>query len=457
MNTAASVLSPGAWCVVALAIVSSLAVAFTKSRPSEGLEMWVFARSHHAMYEPVVEHYNQTHSPRVALSLVSAKALERRMLASFFSGIPVADLFEVEMSSAPRAFAGPLDAVGFRDLTDRLASEGLTEQLVPASLSPWSSRGRVFGLPHDIHPVMLGYRADIIEDFGIDLSTAETWDDFFRLLRPLVADLDGDNRPDRFALALWPTQIEEVEILIRQAGGRMFDDQMRPDLSSEINARTAAAIVSWMIGPDRVVAQAKPFNAAGTQLKLTGYVLATLMPDWMCGVYKQDMPQLAGKMKLMPLPAWKKGGRRTSVWGGTMLGFPKSSDNFEAAWELGKSLYFSREIARKLYEEADIITPIKRFWSDEAFHRPDPYFSGQRKGAMYIALAEDIPRRSPSPFNAFARARLKDAIIGLRRWAEAGAVTDLDALTAEARVRLEYAQAQVVKQIDRNVFAASSQ
>ena len=301
--------------------------------------------------------------------------------------------------------------------------------------------------------MLLGYRADITEAAGIDLSKARTWAEFFDLIRPLQVDLDGDNRIDRYALALWPSQIEEVELILRQAGGRLFDAQLRPVLNSDHHARVLAQILSWMVGPDRVTAQAKAFNAAGNQLKISGYVLAAVMPDWMCGVYRQDFPQLHGKMKLMPLPAWEPGGRRTSVWGGTMLGFPKTSENFEAAWELGKALYFSRDIAHKLYQVADIITPIKRFWTDEVFHRPDPYFSNQRKGAMYIAQAGDIPIRVPSPFITFARARLKDTMTSMRRWAETNRVYAPDALEAELRTRLDAAQDQIVKQISRNVFA----
>ncbi len=95
----------------------------------------------------------------------------------------------MERRAVARAFAGPIEAVGFVDLTDRLAKDGLLERINTPSFSPWSSRGRVFGLPHDVHPVMLGYRADIVEAAGIDVSKIETWDDFERIMRPLQLKL----------------------------------------------------------------------------------------------------------------------------------------------------------------------------------------------------------------------------------------------------------------------------
>ncbi len=62
----------------------------------------------------------------------------------------------------------------------------------------------------------------------------------------------------------------------------------------------------------------------------------------------------------MPIPAWVKGGRRTSVAGGTMIGITKTSPNIEANWEMIKYLYFSPELARLMYQKTSIIARYKR-------------------------------------------------------------------------------------------------
>ncbi len=59
------------------------------------------------------------------------------------------------------------------------------------SFALWTTRGRIFGIPHDIHPVLLAHRADIIEAAGIDVSDIETWEDFDRILRPFMTDTNG--------------------------------------------------------------------------------------------------------------------------------------------------------------------------------------------------------------------------------------------------------------------------
>jgi arabinosaccharide transport system substrate-binding protein len=45
-----------------------------------------------------------------------------------------------------QAFKGPLEEVGFVDLTDLVQSEGIEAQINAPSFAPWTSRGRIFGL-----------------------------------------------------------------------------------------------------------------------------------------------------------------------------------------------------------------------------------------------------------------------------------------------------------------------
>ncbi len=448
--------SLGTWIVVLLAIVSTSLVLSKPKEVVHGRTMWMFAPPHKRMYDPIVAEWNATRDPDVHLVLLSQPALERRMLSAFLSQTPSADLLEVERKIAGRAFAGPMDAIGFLDLTDLLRRDGLLDAVTPVAYSPWSSRGRIFGLPHDVHPVMLGYRADIIEGAGIDLTSVETWDDLIAALRPLMGDANGDGQPDRYILNFTETHNDHIELLLLQAGGGFFDEAGRPILNSESNVKALATMISWCVGPDRIGADAPDFNASGNQLKLEGYVLCNFMPDWMCNIWRHEMPQLAGKVKLMPLPAWQRGGRRTSVWGGTMLGIAKTSATSPQAtqdlWTIAKHLYFSPQLARALYVENDIITPVKQHWADPIFDQPDPYFGGQPKGRMYIDLAPSVPPRAGSPYNTAANLRMLDAATQLADLARARRVYTVDGLRPLARDVLDRAQRALASEMSRNLF-----
>lgn len=456
--------SLGAWVILALAVVSSVVVVAWPVPKREGMEMWTFSRSHAGMYESFLKEYNAgvgkgvgtATSPvakeKVNMFVLSGDALQRRMMSGFLSQTPMADVIEIERSMVTRAFSGPLEDVGFVDLTDRLKAEGIYAELNEPSFSPWTSRGRIFGLPHDVHPLMLAYRADIVEEAGIDMSKIETWDDFVRELRPLIKDKDGDGRPDRYILNIWHTSLDHVEALLLQAGGGYFDANDRPVMDNEINAKVISTVVSWVAGPGRIAADAPEFSASGNQLRLEGFVVCSIMPDWLAGVWENDLPQLKGKLKLIPLPAWEKGGRRTSVWGGTMIGISKTSPKQEEAWAFAKKLYLDEGVARRLYISNKIISPAKKWWAKDFYDAPDPYFCGQAPGRLYIALAPDVPRRTSSPFNPLAKQRVQDALIALREHAIATKTYDVEGLMPEARRLLLETRKTIEREMNRNVF-----
>ena len=449
----------GAWIIIALAAVSSVLLALRPPRSTPGMQMWLRTRNHYQLYEPVAEEWNRTKHDRqpVQLHLLSDQALERRMLAGFLGSTHTADLIELERNLAGTCFAGPLEDIGFVDLTDRLKAEGIYERINEPSFGPWTSRGRIFGLPHDVHPVLLAYRADLVEQAGIDVTAIETWDDFEREMRPLIQDLDGDGRPDRYPLNFWHTSYDLTEALILQAGGAYFDADGRPEIDSEINAEALVRMVRWVTGPTRIAADAPEFTAAGNRLRIDGVVVCSFTPDWLVGVWRQDLPQLAGKMKLMPLPAWRPGGRRVSVWGGSMLGVAKTTPHFEDAWAFGKELYLDANVAQRLYETTGIISPVKDMWDRPFYDEPVPYFSDQPIGRLYVEHAPDVPRRTSSPFNMFAKQCVRDALVGLRHYAEAHQAFTPDALLDEAHRQLELAEVQVTRQLQRNVFLAEGE
>lgn len=445
--------SPGVAAIILVFLVSAPVVLLRPDRPITGPEFWTFSTNHARSYAPFLAAWNARpdHAP-VSLSVLDLPALERRMLSGFQAGTPVADLIEVERAVIGRVFAGPLDAVGFVDLTERLDREGLREQINPPSLSAWTTRGRVFGLPHDVHPVLLAYRADIVEAAGIDLSKVETWEDFFAALRPLMADQNGDGRPDRYLLNLWPTQADCLEALLLQAGGGLFDADEQVAFLQEPNVTVVATLATWMAGPGRVALDAPRFSAAGNRLVLDGTVIATLMPDWLAGAWQQDLPGLAGRVRLMPLPAWRPGGRRTSVLGGTMLGVTRASARFEESWAFARELYFSPALAEDLFRKNHIISPIIARWSLPCYREPNPFFNGQPSGELYVRAAPDVPPRNSSPFNPMALEALTGVVLRLCREADARGISDPRALEPLARELLAAAETDIRRRIARNVF-----
>jgi len=444
--------SPGALVIVSLAALSSLVVVLLPVEKSTGIQYWVFSSHHGKARVEDISEWNQSYPDKpVVMKLMHMVAIERGMLSGFLSGTPMADIFESNHDVYPKAFLGPLDQVGFLDLTDRLHDEGLYEQFNTPSFSTMTSRGRIFGLPKDVHPVLLGYRVDLVEEAGIDVSKIETWEDYFRVMRPLMEDRDGDGRPDRYLLNLSETATELLILLMMQNEGVFFDESDNPIFANERNAHSLATIITWIAGPDRV---ATPVSAgpSGYRQQLDGFVVGNLLPDWLYGDWKVYNPAIAGKIRLMPLPAWERGGRRTSVMGGSNIGINKRSPYVEECWELAKLLYTSPRGAEQIWRTTNILSPLKTLWSEPFYHEPDPFAGGQKTGTLYIEQAPHVPTRPSSPYKNTAYRQVSAAAIALRAYAERYDIYDVEALRPEALRLLKERETALKRLISRNVF-----
>jgi arabinosaccharide transport system substrate-binding protein len=395
--------------IAALAVVSSVLIAVRPSNESEGLLFWTFAKPHAEMYRPIIAERNARTDPDVEMRQLALAVVEQRMLGGFFAGVPTADLIEVERGIAGRAFTGPLETVGFADLTDRLEAEGLIDAINPASFGPWTSRGRIFGIPHDVHPVMLGYRHDITEAAGVDMSRVKTWADLGPALAPAVTDEDGDGEPDRYPLAFWPTDLDKVELLLLQGGGRLFDDEGASTSRARPTPALLARMVSWCVGPDRIACEVPDFSMSGDKLKEQGYAVCYFFPDWMCDVWNKEISSLSGTMRLMPLPAWEPGGRRTSVWGGHDARHPEDDDRLRGVLGVRQVPLLLRRARAGALPRRATSSARARTGTTRSTTSPIRTSAGRPRGGCTSSSRPHIPARTSSPYSRRAVERLGDA------------------------------------------------
>jgi len=426
------------------AVVSAgwlLAHPVTKTEAT--LRVWTFATTHAEAYRKALPAFEAARpGVKVDLQLVHWEAVTSRLRAAFWTDLDVPDLVEVEISAAGSFFRGPPEEIGFEDLTPRLASSGLLDRLVRARLAPYTCRGRIYGLPHDVHPVMLAYRRDIFEAEGVDASALVTWDDFVRAGRRLT------RLGERYMIQLSDAGSHNLEALLFQRGGGYFDAEGRVTMDDEIALETLLWYIPLVAGPDRIASD--PGGGQGfAQAFEDGYILSTICPDWRSKGIENDVPRLAGKLALMPLPAARPLGRRTTTWGGTMVGITKKCAHKDLAWELACHLYLNPDDLAERFREMNILPPLRDAWGLEAFREPRSYWSGQRIGELYAALGDDVPPQYTSPYINLAKSKLGSVVAACAaHYNRHGA----DGFVEFARARLRQAGDELRKYMKRNPF-----
>ncbi len=159
--------------------------------------------------------------------------------------------------------------------------------------------------------------------------------------------------------------------------------------------------------------------------------------------------RMAGKMALMPFPAVRRGGRRTSTWGGTMLGITRKCPDQELAWQLAMHLYTNKSQLGDRFRITNILPALREAWTEQAFQEPRAYWSNQRLGASYAALAPQIPYQYTSPVIRAAKPKLGEALVDCVQYYTAHAEQGFDAFV---RRRLQQSAREIRQMIARNPY-----
>jgi arabinosaccharide transport system substrate-binding protein len=398
--------------ILLLAVATGAGVLVTHQRYEErrpDLVLMTHAKLHADVYLAELPEFERKYGVKVDVQVVEQVALRTRLLAAFAAGTPVPDLVEIPQDAA-LFLRGPIRDIGFLDITKWVRSMDLEDKMVSTRFSMWQSKGVIFALPHDVHPMMLAYRADIVEDqLGIDVSKIATWDDFVAMARRIVRYGD-DGRPPRYALELQNDGGYLLQALLLQRDVGLFDSAGNVTFDSDVAADTVAWAVRQLRGPQRI-AYSLGFGPTLWEGMQDGLVLFYFAPDWRTRTIEQFAPSLSGKMKLMPLPAWTPGGRRTSTWGATGLAATKGGRNPELAMKLMEFLYVDQTDGGKSSADLHILSPVRSEWSLPIFDRPDPYFRGQPIMRLYSRLAGDVPADYANPFIAKAQTKRDGAFV----------------------------------------------
>jgi arabinosaccharide transport system substrate-binding protein len=381
-----------------LLIISSAGLFFGTHEEETTITMWVFASTHLDEYLNRIPLFEAQHpNVKVKISCIAGSVYNGKLISAIIAGSGIPDLVEIEISSVGRFLRGTPDDIPFEDLTERLTKEGYLDKIVRTRFSPYTDRGRIYGIPHDIHPVGLLYRDDIFRACGVNMDSVVTWDDFVQAGLKVTKDKDGDGQTDQYAIMLAYTAWWYYGVMLLQHNGGPFG----ANDSVTIDNATAVETLRFfcdLFNKYKIAAPGFSNSVSNYAAFKEGFFLSVFCPDWYLGFIKKFIPELAGKWRLRPLPVWKGETRRTSTIGGTMLGLTKGSKHPDLVWELAKFLYLTSDAAVNRYRITRILPPLKESWSAPIFQEPDEYLGGQPSGRFFANLAPEIPEAHLNPY-----------------------------------------------------------
>jgi arabinosaccharide transport system substrate-binding protein len=237
-------------------------------------------------------------------------------------------------------------------------------------------------------------------------------------------------------------------VLLLQRGIGLFDEHGELTFNQPLTVDTLVWYLHQYYGRDRIgydCGWGQPLAKAMSD----GLVLFYIVPDWRAHLLEMESPRVSGKMKLMPLPAWEPGGRRTSVWGGSGLAITKRGKDPELAWQFARQLYFDRAELGKRFADTSILPALKDAWALPEFSQPSTYYSGQPVGTLYANLASEVPSLWMNTNTPIANNKLSEAFLKAVDYYRLNGDNGLREFVA---LQLDEAEAYVRRLMARNVL-----
>lgn len=267
----------------------------------------------------------------------------------------------------------------FLDITSEM--DKCKDKFVPASWEAVTKDGKIYGMPTDMGPAVMFYRADLFEQAGIDASKIETWDDLIAAGKKLTAATNGETS----MLGLLP-DTEFFDLLLNQAGGNYVSTDDKNVVVNDEKGQQAMALLQKMLN-EGTMRKTGGWDDRTLMLK-RGQIAAVPTGCWFAGTISGSLPDQKGKWKVMALPAIEKGGVRAGNSGGSIVAIAKNSNHPEAAVAFLDFALNSQE-----GEEIQLAHGLFPAWSPiyetEAFKQVDPYF-GEALYPFFAKVAAEI-------------------------------------------------------------------
>ncbi|MFE5394159.1 ABC transporter substrate-binding protein [Streptomyces sp. NPDC056568] len=382
--------------------------------------------------QEVVDAFNRTHRT-VQVDFQQIPSGGQGGYAKLSNAARAGNAPDVATIEYPQVPGYAIDGVA-RDLTD-LVSDRLRRRLLPQALGLTTFEGRVFSVPLDVEPMVMHYRADLFEHYG--LRTARTWDEFAE-----QAATVRRRAPDR-RLVLFPTDgMTQFACYAWQAGAQWFDTSGGAWNVSLADAPSRRVAEYWqrLIDRDDVFMNAVESRQSDAQIG-NGLVLTRLSGAWDAGAQMNARPGQKGRWRIAPMPQWDGSAPSAGTHGGSTFAVTGDSRHPEAAmefieWQVSHPDALRARLSSgtsSQYPAAPGLVSVGR----EAFDRS--YYGGQDIYTLFEREAEKIgenwswgPRMSATQKvmqDSFARVSGgRGSLVESLRAAQEGTMPDLEAL-----------------------------
>ncbi len=259
----------------------------------------------------------------------------------------------------------------------------------------------LIGLPTDIGPTVVYYRADLIEQAGLPSDPEEfgalidTWDKFADVARQFK-EATGKSFVDTTDL-LFNAFRDQSDGFIYYNHDNEFIGHENPQVIKGYEYTVQGIQEGW-------VHNVALWSTEWTQAMNDGDFAVMLAPAWMQGYMKGNAPDGAGQWRVTQMP------EGSGNWGGSFLTLPKQGQHPEEAYAF-ISWLVNRENQLRSFESHGLMPSIPSLYEDPAFvNYTDDFFGGQQIAVEFGEAATRVKPVYYGPLHDSTDSLIKDAL-----------------------------------------------
>ncbi|MEY9847286.1 multiple sugar transport system substrate-binding protein [Streptacidiphilus sp. BW17] len=285
-----------------------------------------------------------------------------------------------KMLTAVKAGSAPcLAQVGYETLPTFAAAGALQDVSTYANASrgefvPWtwnqvSIDGQVYGVPVDTGPEAMFYRTDLFAKYKLPVPT--TWAQF-------ESDAEKFHAADPANyLTTTPQDAYDLAGLAWQNGAKWFGTAGDQWQVSTTDAATQQVAAYWQTLLDRHLAKSEPtLDVAWFDDLNAGHVATLIGAVWNAPLIAQNLPKLAGKWAVAPMPQWTAGAKAAGNNGGSATAVLKGCDQPQAATEFATWMSTDNASVTNLIENTGIYPAATSGLDLPAANATSAYYGG---------------------------------------------------------------------------------
>jgi arabinosaccharide transport system substrate-binding protein len=321
------------------------------------LELWTFNELHQKYFEYMAGEWN-TKNPDKQINLKASTFpfddTHNKLLVALQSGTGAPDMADIELSKFPNYLKGEPQLLPLNDVVDPERAN-----IVPSRLEIYSKDGQNYGLPFHVGASVIYYNTEILGQAGVDPAAIKTWADYEAAAKTV---LEKTGKPmttlevaDQWSF--WPqvAQIEGPDELITADGKVNIDG---PQTLQVLEYQQNLIKNGYALAAPGNIHHAEEYYGFMNQ----GGAASIWMPMWYMGRFIEYMPDLQGKIAIMPMPAWTEGGPRSAGMGGTGTVVTNQSENPDLAKEFLAYAKLSVDGNLQLWKQLGFDPPRTDVW-----------------------------------------------------------------------------------------------